>query len=93
MAIEIRKVLRDEIKDILFQRAESIVDERIIPEMLDEIANWSGELMGKLVTLDTGEKPEIESEVLSRIYEGLLEETIEQLNKTKAQRRKKLSAK
>jgi hypothetical protein len=93
MAIEIRKVLRDEIKDILFQRAKSIVEERIIPETLDEIANWSGELMGKLVTLDAGEKPEIESEVLDRLYTGLLEETIEQLQKTRTPKGKTLPKK
>jgi hypothetical protein len=93
MATEIRKVLRDEIKDILLKRAKSIVEERIIPETLDEIASWSGELMGKLVTLDAGEKPEIVSEVFDRLYVGLLEETIEQLKETKTPKGKTLSKK
>ena len=49
--------------------------------------------MGKLVTLDAGEKPEIESEVLDRLYTGLLEETIEQLQKTRTPKGKTLPKK
>lgn len=84
MKIELRKVLKQEIKDILFQRAQSIVAERVIPQALDDIADWTGELMGKLVTLDVDEKPDIESEVFNQIYLGLIEETIDQLKTAKA---------
>ena len=40
--------------------------------------------MGKLVTLDVDEKPDIESEVFNQIYLGLIEETIDQLKTAKA---------
>lgn len=91
MKIELRKVLRQEVKETIQNRAQSIVAEMIIPRPLDDIADWTGELMGKLVTLDAGEDPDVESEVFNQIYDGLIQETMEQLKATKAPKRKKLS--
>ena len=64
--------------------------ERVIPQALDDIADWTGELMGKLTTLDVGEKPDIESEVFNQIYQGLIKETIEQLATINPPKGKKL---
>ena len=56
----------------------SVVEERIIPETLDEIADWSGELVGKLTTLSGEDEKEI-SKVWEAIHAALINETVEQL--------------
>lgn len=81
--------MKQEIKKILRDRATSIVDERILPETLDAIAEWTGELMGKLTTLSSDNQQKTE-EAFNQIHEGLVKETIEQLVEPLAKRRKKL---
>jgi hypothetical protein len=80
---------KQEIKRLLKDRAPSIVDERILPETLDNIAEWMGELMGKLTTLDPEADQEKVDEVAKLIHEGLVQETLKQLKEFP--KRKKLS--
>ena len=80
---------KQEIKKLLKDRAHSIVDERIITETLDAVAEWTGELMGKLTTLNPETKTEEVDRAFNEIYEGLIKETIEQLEKTIEVRKKK----
>ena len=51
---------KQEIKRILRERATSIVDERIVPETLDAIAEWTSELMGKLTTLKAEDQKSVD---------------------------------
>lgn len=80
---------KQEIKKLLRDRATSIVDERILPETLDNIAEWTGELMGKLTTLSADDQRKTD-EAFNQIHEGLVKETIEQLVEPLGKRRKKL---
>ena len=70
---------KQEIRRLLKDRAPSIVDERILPETLDNIAEWMGELMGKLTTLDPEADQKTLDEVANLIHEGLVQETLKQL--------------
>ncbi len=80
-----KKALKQEVKEmVLSKRLQDIVTERILPEALDEIANWTGELMGKLTVLDANEPQEAVDECFNKIYQALIGETINQLEKTKS---------
>ena len=70
---------KQEIKRLLKDRAHSIVDERILPEILDNVAHWMGELMGKLSTLPADASQEKTDEAANLIYDALVAETIKQL--------------
>ncbi len=70
---------KQEIKRLLKDKAPSIVDERILPETLDNIAEWMGELMGKLTTLDPEADQKKIDEAANLIHEGLVQETLKQL--------------
>jgi hypothetical protein len=70
---------KQEIKRLLKDRAPNIVDERILPETLDNIAEWMGELMGKLTTLDPEADQKKVDEAANLIHEGLVQETLKQL--------------
>ena len=70
---------QQEIKRLLKDRAPSIVDERILPETLDNIAEWMGELMGRLTTLDPEADQKKLDEASNLIHEGLVQETLKQL--------------
>lgn len=76
---------------VFSKRLQDIVTERILPETLDEIANWTGELMGKLTVLDANEPQEVIDECSNKIYEAFIGETINQLEKTNSPKGKKLS--
>lgn len=78
-----------EVKKILGDRAQSIVDERILPETLDSVAEWTGELMGKLTTLDSENQKQID-QAFNQLHKGLISELIGQLKEPLAARRKKL---
>ena len=94
--------LKKEIRTLLKQKARYLgqeeryskksllyhtVDERVIGETLDEIANQVGELMGKLTTLDVEPSPanpqaRIDQNISGAhdmIYNALVDETIRQL--------------
>lgn len=82
---------KQEVKKVLKDRAQSIVDERIVPEILDNIAEWTGEIMGKLTTLDAEAGPKVTDKVFNQVYEGLVKETVKQLEKMIELKRKKLT--
>ncbi len=71
---------KQEVQRLLKERAPSIIDERILPEILDNILDWSGQLMGKLTTLSADDTKKID-EVANVIYCALIWETIKQLEK------------
>ena len=77
---------KQEIRRIAKDRIPSIVEERIILETLDGIADWSGQLVGKLMTLSDEEK-EI-SRAWEAIYQALIDEVIKQLKNHANQRQK-----
>ena len=74
------KALAREAKQLVESKAPSIVDERIIPQMLDEVAHYTGEIMGKLTNLDA-ENDKAITMAHGIIYDGLLNETINQIRK------------
>lgn len=90
------RTLAREALSLVKERAPAIVDERIIPEMLDEISHYTGEIMGKLTNLDADNEKNI---VMAHgiIHDGLLQEVIDQVRKIQhdaaAKRFDKLSAK
>lgn len=98
--------LKKEIKTLLKQKARHLgqeeryskksvlyhtVDERIMGETLDAIADQAGELMGKLTTLDVEATPanpqaKIDQNINGAhdmIYNALIDETIRQLTEHK----------
>lgn len=80
---------KQEIRLLLKERASSIVDERILPELLDNIGEWMGELLGKLSTLPAESSQEKLDEAADLIHQGLVKETIQQLQEPP--KKKKLS--
>ncbi len=74
------KALAREALKLVKDRAPSIVDERILPEALDEVAHYTGELMGKLTNLDAEDDKAI-TMAHGIIYDGLLSEIIGQTTK------------
>ena len=82
---------KQEIRLLLKSRASSIVDERILPELLDNIGDWMGELLGKLATLDPEASQEKLDEAADLIHQGLVQETLKQLVEFPKKSRKKLS--
>jgi hypothetical protein len=90
------KALAREALKLVKSKAPAIVDERILPEALDEIAHYTGELMGKLTNMDA-ENDKAITMAHGIIYDGLMSETIDQIQKTMlnaaGNRLKKLSAK
>lgn len=80
---------KQEIRLLLNERASSIVDERILPELLDNIGDWMGELLGKLSTLPAESNQEKLDEAADLIHQGLVKETIRQLQEPP--KKKKLS--
>ncbi len=76
---KMRLLAREALK-LAKDRAPAIVDERILPPMLDEVADYVGELMGKLTNLP----PENETAIAMThgiIRDRLIKEIIEQLQK------------
>ena len=63
---------KQEIKRILRERATSIVDERIGPEILDAIAEWTSELMGKLTTLKAEDQKSVDEAFNAMVSEMFL---------------------
>ncbi len=81
--------IKQEVKKLLQQRAVSIVDERIIPETLDRVIEWTDELLRDTPSLDPNNDQQVK-EVFELLYKGLLQETIAQLTEPLSERRKKL---
>lgn len=75
------KALAREALKLVKDRAPAIVEERILAQAFDEVADYTGELMGKLTNLDAGNEKGI-TMAHGIIYDGLLTEMISQINKT-----------
>ena len=92
---QMRTLAREALK-LVKSKAPAIVDEQILPHMLDEVAEFTGDIMGKLTNLDA-ENDKAITMAHGIIYDGLMSETIEQIRKTMlnaaGKRFKKLSAK
>ena len=74
------RLLAREALKLAKDRAPAIVDERILPPMLDEIADYVGELMGKLTNLDAENETAV-AMAHGIIRDRLVKEVIEQLQK------------
>ncbi len=77
---QMKKLAREALK-LVEDRAPAIVDERILAETFDLIAEYTGELMGKLTNMDAENEKAI---VMAHgiIRDGLLREIMSQINKT-----------
>lgn len=77
-------------------KAPAIVDEQILAHMLDEVAEFTGDIMGKLTNIDADDDKAI-TMAHGIIYDGLLSEIISQIRKVQLRaadkRIKKLSEK
>jgi predicted metallo-beta-lactamase superfamily hydrolase len=77
---KMRTLSREAVK-LVKEKAPAIVDEQILLHVLDEIAEFTGDIMGKLTNLDAENEKAI---VMAHgiIRDGLFQEIIDQLNKT-----------
>lgn len=81
---------KQEAKKIVKERAKSIVAERIVAETLDMVAEWTGEVMGKMTTIDTEKvNKKTVAEAHKIIQDELIDETIKQLVEFKNNNAKK----
>ena len=67
-----------EVTGVLKRELKGIVSERILLRTLDDVGDWTGEIMGMLTTLSGTEDRKTE-ETFDRIHTALLDETIKQL--------------
>ena len=74
------KILAREAWKLVKDKAPAIVDEQILTNLWDELADYTGEIMGKLTTLDTNDK-EGSNMAFGIIHEGLVTEITNQLKK------------
>lgn len=74
------RILAREALKLTKDKGPAIVDERILPQVLDEIADYTGELMGKLTNLDAENETAV-AMVHGIIRDRLITEVIDQLKK------------
>ena len=75
------KALAREALSLVKENAPAIVDERILAHMLDEVAEFTSDIMGKLTNLDADNETNI-TMAHGIIYDGLLNEVITQIRDT-----------
>jgi len=86
------KTLAREALKLVKDKAPTIVDEQILPHMLDEVAEFTGDIMGKLTNLDAENDKAITmahgiirdrlfSEIMSQINETMLAEADKRITK------------
>lgn len=75
------RTLSREAVRLVKDKAPAIVDEQILAHMLDEVAEFTGDIMGKLTNLDAENEKAI---VMAHgiIRDGLFQEIINQVTKT-----------
>lgn len=75
------RTLSREAVRLVKDKAPAIVDEQILAHMLDEVAEFTGNIMGKLTNLDAENEKAI---VMAHgiIRDGLFQEIINQVTKT-----------
>ena len=76
-----RTLAREALK-LVKAKAPAIVDERILAQMLDEVAEYTGDIMGKLTNLDA-ENDKAITMAHGIIRDGLLGEIIDQITKVR----------
>ena len=76
---KMRLLAREALK-LTKDRAPAIVDERILPQMLDDVADYVGEIMGKLTTLNGDDQTAV-AMAHGIVRDRLIKEVIEQLEK------------
>lgn len=74
------QVLAREALKLVKDRAPAIVEEQILARALDEVAEFTGDIMGKLTHLDAENDKGIEM-AHGIIRDGLLREIADQINK------------
>jgi len=74
------KALAREALKLVKDKAPAIVDERILAHMLDEVAEFTGDIMGKLTNLDA-ENDKAITMAHGIIRDGLFSEINGQINK------------
>lgn len=77
---KMRTLSREAVK-LVKDKAPAIVDEMILPHMLDEVAEFTGDIMGKLTNLDA-ENDKAITMAHGIIRDGLFREIMNQINKT-----------
>jgi hypothetical protein len=77
------KVLAQEARKLVKDKAPAIVDEQILMHMLDEVAEFTGDIMGKLTNLAAEDK-EGSDMAFVIIHDGLLTEITNQIKKLPA---------
>lgn len=75
------KTLAREALKLVKDKAPAIVDEQILAHMLDEVAEFTGDIMGKLTNLDA-ENDKAITMAHGIIRDGLFREIMSQINKT-----------
>jgi predicted metallo-beta-lactamase superfamily hydrolase len=77
---KMRTLSREAVK-LVKEKAPAIVDEQILAHLLDEVADYAGDIMGKLTNLDADNEKAI---VMAHgiIRDGLFQEIINQVTKT-----------
>lgn len=74
------KILAREARKLVKDKAPAIVDEQILMHIFDEVAEFTGDIMGKLTNLDA-EDTEAATMAHDIIHDGLLTEITNQLKK------------
>lgn len=74
------RTLAREALTLVKAKAPAIADEQILAHMLDEVAEFTGDIMGKLTNLDAEDDKAI-TMAHGIIYDGLLGEIIAQITK------------
>lgn len=75
------KTLAREALKLVKDKAPAIVDEQILAHMLDEVAEFTGDIMGKLTNLEA-ENDKAITMAHGIIRDGLFREIMSQINKT-----------
>lgn len=75
------RALAREALSLVKEKAPAIVDEQILVHMLDEVAEFTGDIMGKLTNIDADNETNI-TMAHGIIFDGLLNEVITQIRNT-----------
>lgn len=74
------KTLAREALKMVKEKAPAIVEEQILAHTLDEVAEFTGDIMGKLTNLEADDEKAV-TMAHGIIYDGLLNEVIGQIKK------------
>jgi glutamate dehydrogenase/leucine dehydrogenase len=80
-------IIQQEIKSILKTKGQALVEERIVPQLLNNITKRTRELIEKITTLDKEDSQQCDR-AYRRIYTDLVGQTIRELIKYQYERKK-----